>query len=98
MEMPNVIRVYGEFQKKGFEIIGISLDSDEAQFQNFIKDNKMSWPQIYEGKGWGSGIGQLYAVSSIPATYLIDKKGKIRFKNVRGEKLKQAVQQLVTED
>jgi len=98
MEMPNVIRVYSEFQKKGFEIIGISLDSDEAQFQTFIKDNKMSWPQIYEGKGWSSGIGQSYAVSSIPATYLIDKKGKIRFKNVRGEKLKQAVQQLVTED
>jgi peroxiredoxin len=97
MEMPNVIKVYSEFRKKGFEIIGISLDSDEAQFQNFIKDNEMSWPQIYDGKGWASGIGQLYAVSSIPATYLIDKKGNIRFKNVRGEQLRHAVQQLVNE-
>ncbi len=97
IEMPNVIRTYDEFHKKGFEIIGISLDSDKAQFQNFIKDNKMSWPQVYDGRGWRSGIGQLYAVNSIPATYLIDKQGKIRFKNVRGGKLRETVMQLINE-
>jgi peroxiredoxin len=96
-EMPNVVKTYGDFQKKGFEIIGISLDSDETQFRNFIKDNKMSWPQLYDGKGWANGIGQQYAVASIPATYLVDKKGKIRFKNVRGEELRQAVQKLIDE-
>ena len=97
VEMPSVIKVYDEFKKKGFEIIGVSLDNDEDQFRNFIKDNKMAWPQLYDGKGWNSTIGQLYAVGSIPATYLIDRQGKIRFKNVRGDKLRQAVEQLVNE-
>jgi peroxiredoxin len=97
IEMPNVIKVYNEFRNRGFEIIGVSLDRDETQFRNFIKENKMTWPEIYDGQAWGSSVGQLYAVNSIPATFLIDRQGKIRFKNVRGEQLRQAVQQLINE-
>ena len=95
MEMPNVIKVYEELHKKGFEIIGVSLDSDKGQFESFLKTNKMVWPQIYDGKGWGSEIGRLYGVTSIPATFLIDKQGKIRYKNLRGERLKLAVEELL---
>jgi len=96
-EMPNVIRTYNELNKKGFEIIGVSLDNDKAKFESFLRENKMPWPQLFDGKGWQSGFGRSYAVNSIPATFLIDKKGIIRFKNLRGEKLKTAVQQLLAE-
>jgi len=97
MEMPNVLKVYNEFHKKGFEIIGISLDREKSAFEGYIRDNKMEWPQIYDGKYWEADCAKLYAVNSIPATFLIDKKGIIRFKNVRGEKLREAVQQLLNE-
>jgi peroxiredoxin len=97
MEMPNVVDVYQQFHEKGFEIVGVSLDSDKSQFESFVKTNRMTWPQIYEGKGWQSDIGRLYGVTSIPATFLIDKQGKIRYKNVRGEKLKIAVEELLKE-
>jgi peroxiredoxin len=97
MEMPNVIGVYNEFHKKGFEIIGISLDNEKERFQSFIRDNKMEWPQVFDGKYWMSEYARLYAVNSIPATFLIDKKGIIRFKNVRGEELREKVSQLLDE-
>lgn len=97
MEMPNVIRVYEEFHKKGFEIIGVSLDDEKAKFQGFVSQNKMTWPQIFEGRGWGSGIAQSYAVNAIPATFLIDKKGILRYRNLRGEQLRSAVKALVEE-
>jgi peroxiredoxin len=97
MEMPNVIGIYNDLHKQGFEIIGISLDNEKEKFQNFIQDNKMEWPQLYDGKYWMSDYAKLYAVSSIPATFVIDKKGNIRFKNVRGEQLREAVQQLLDE-
>ncbi len=96
-EMPNVIKTYDELHKKGFEIIGISLDNEREKFQNYIRDNKMDWPQLFDGKYWMSDYAQLYAVNSIPATFLIDKKGVIRYKNVRGEKLREAVLQLLGE-
>ena len=57
----------------------------------------MKWRQIYDGKGWKSEIGQLYAIASIPATFLIDKQGKIRYKNLRGEELEKAVETLLKE-
>ena len=98
MEMPNVIRTYDELHTKGFEIIGVSLDSEREKFQGYLRDNKkMEWPQLYDGKFWMSEYAKLYAVNSIPATFLIDKKGIIRFKNVRGEKLKEAILTLLDE-
>ncbi len=97
MEMPNVIKTYEELHKKGFEVIGVSLDNEREKFQNYIRDNKMDWPQLFDGKYWMSDYAQLYAVNSIPATFLIDKKGVIRYKNVRGDKLREAVLQLLGE-
>ena len=98
MEMPNVMKTYEELHKKGFEIIGVSLDNEREKFQGYLRDNgKMEWPQLYDGKYWMSEYAQLYAVNSIPATFLVDKKGIIRFKNVRGEKLREAVMQLLDE-
>ncbi len=97
MEMPNVIKTYDELHKKGFEIIGISLDNEREKFQNYLRENKMEWPQLFDGKYWMSEYAQVYAVNSIPATFLIDKKGVIRYKNVRGEKLREAVLSLLDE-
>ena len=96
-EMPNVIKTYNEFKKKGFEIIGVSLDEDKNAFNGFIRDNKMEWPQLFEGRGWGSGIAKCYAVNAIPATFLVDRKGVLRYKNVRGPALREAVEKLLAE-
>lgn len=95
IEMPNVIKVYNEFHKKGFEIIGISLDSDKGQFEAFTQANAMTWPQIYDGKGWQSELARRYGVTGIPATFLLDKGGKIRYKAVRGDDLRLAVEELL---
>ncbi len=97
MEMPNVIKTYDELHKKGFEIIGVSLDNEREKFQGYVRDNKLEWPQLYDGKFWMSEYAKLYAVNSIPATFLVDKKGIIRFKNLRGEKLREAVVELLGE-
>jgi peroxiredoxin len=97
MEMPNVAKVYNEFHDKGFEVIGISLDREKSEFEGYIRDNDIQWPQLFDGKYWTSDYAKLYAVNSIPATFLIDRKGVIRFKNVRGEKLRAAVVQLLGE-
>jgi peroxiredoxin/predicted negative regulator of RcsB-dependent stress response len=94
-EMPNVKRLYEQYHERGFEIIGVSLDDKELNFKGYLESEKIPWPQIFDGKGWNSEIGQLYAVSAIPATYILDRDGIIRFKNVRGTELEQAVMGLV---
>jgi len=97
VEMPNVIRIHKKFNKKGFEIIGISLDSDARALENFIKENEIAWPQYFDGKGWQNDVAGKYRVRSIPATYLIDKKGKIRYRSLRGTELEKAIEVLLSE-
>ena len=90
-ELPNVLAAYEKHHKKGFEIIGISLDQDEAALKNFTKTKKMPWQQFFDGKGWENTLAVKYGVKSIPATYLLDGEGKIIGKNLRGDDLSKAV-------
>ncbi len=96
-EMPNVKRIYKKYNKKGFEIVGISLDRSRSDLDRYIKNNDISWPQFYDGKFWQNDVAVKYQVQSIPATYLIDKKGKIRYKSLRGSQLETAVKKLLEE-
>jgi peroxiredoxin/TolA-binding protein len=96
-EMPNVIEVYDKYNEKGFEIVGISLDRSRADFDRYVEKNEMNWPQFFDGKFWQNEVATLYGVKSIPATYLIDKKGKIRYKSLRGHQLEVAVKELLAE-
>ncbi len=98
VEMPNVKRLYDMYQKEGFEIIGISLDNKKAALESYIKKNDIKWPQFFDGAAWNNEIAKKYKVRSIPATFLLDRKGKIRFKSVRGSQLAHAVEQLVKEE
>ena len=90
-ELPNVISAYEKHHAKGFEIIGISLDKDQKKLESFAKERKMTWPQYFDGQGWQNKLAQQYGVNSIPATYLLDREGKIIAKDLRGEKLEAAV-------
>jgi len=96
-EMPNVKNVYKKYNKKGFEIVGISLDRSRGDLDRYIEQNKIPWPQYFDGKYWQNEVAVIYGISSVPATYLIDKKGKIRYKSLRGAQLERAVKELLAE-
>ncbi len=92
-EMPNVTAAYGAFKEKGFEVIGISLDDDKAAVEQFTAENKMPWPQYFDGKGWENEIARKFGITSIPATFLIGKGGKIVASNLRGPALEKAIEE-----
>lgn len=50
-EIPNVVATYQKYHNQGFEIIGVSLDSDQQKLLNFTKENNMTWQQYYDGQG-----------------------------------------------
>ena len=90
-EMPNVIKAYNEHNKNGFEVIGISLDSDKGKLLDYTKKNKMPWPQYFDGLGWKNKLAGKYGIQGIPATFLIGPDGTIIGKNLRGPALESAV-------
>jgi peroxiredoxin len=96
-EIPNLKQYYTEFQNKGFEIIGISLDSKKEKLDDYIAKEKLPWKITASLKGWKDETAKLYGVKSIPSYWLIDKKGVLRHFGLRREKLKEAIAQLVAE-
>ncbi len=93
-EMPNVVKAYEEYHEKGFEIIGISLDQDERRLKDYIKENKMPWPQHFDGKGWDNELAKEYGVRSIPAVFLL-KDNEIIATGVRGSRLEEKLKELL---
>ena len=90
-ELPNVQKAYEKYHAKGFDIIGISLDKERTKLTEFIKSRNMPWRQYFDGQFWQNKLAVKYGVNSIPATYLLDGKGVIIGKNLRGEALEAAL-------
>jgi len=97
-ELPNVLRTYENYHSRGFEIVGISLDEDQTKLTAFTKEKNMTWPQFFDGLGWGNKLGVKYGIESIPATFLLDGNGKIIGRDLRGEELEQAVGKAVAKN
>jgi thiol-disulfide isomerase/thioredoxin len=95
-ELPNVIQVYKKHHDQGFEIIGVSLDSDRDSLDTFLKkQDGMTWPQYFDGQGWTNNLAVKYGVESIPFAVLIGPDGKIIGKDLRGDDLEDAVSKAV---
>ena len=88
-ENPNVVKAYAQFKNKNFEILGVSLDNPTARtaWLNAIEKDKLTWPQVSDLQGWKNQVALLYGVESIPQNFLLDPKGVIIAKNLRGEEL-----------
>ena len=91
-ELPNVIATYKKHHSEGFEIIGVSLDSEREKLDAFLKQQDgMTWPQYFDGLGWSNKLAGKYGVQSIPFAVLVGPDGKIIGKELRGEELETAV-------
>ncbi|MEG0795612.1 MAG: TlpA disulfide reductase family protein [Odoribacter sp.] len=94
-ENPNVVKVYNEFHPKGLEILSISLDNDKEAWLKAIEDDKLTWNHVSDLKGWQSEAAQLYAVNGIPHVIVLDENNVIVAKNLRGEKLKEKIAEML---
>jgi peroxiredoxin len=93
-ENPFNVKMYNDFKDKGFEIFGVSLDSEAGRWKSAISKDSLTWKHVSDLGGWQSAPAKLYQVSSIPATYLLDRDGKIIAKGLRGENLYAKLQQV----
>lgn len=96
-EMPELNQYYAEFKDKGFEIIGISLDSNEGRLLDYMKRTGVQWNVAYSGDAWKDETVRLYGVNSIASHWLIDKKGVLRSFGLKGKDLRDAIDTLLKE-
>ncbi|MEL6719662.1 MAG: TlpA disulfide reductase family protein [Bacteroidota bacterium] len=99
-ENPNVVKMYEKYKDKGFEILGVSLDKQKGRWLQAIEQDRLTWPQVSDLKGWQNEVAALYSVRSIPSTVLLDAEGKILARNLRGPALESKLEEIFksTED
>jgi len=88
-ENPNVVAAYRKFHDKGFDILGVSLDSDAAKWAAAIETDSLTWTHVSDLKMWDSPARFTYGINSIPANILIGPDGVIAARNLYGEKLEE---------
>ncbi len=76
-----VKQAYDKFHVKGFEIAGINLDEEKDSLTNFVAEEKVAWPQYFDGKRLETKYAVEFGVKDIPALWLVDKKGILRYIN-----------------
>lgn len=83
-EIPNVKAQYAKYKDKGFGVVGISIDKDEAAWRKALAEEQLEWPNFRS-----QDVADLYKVSAVPTVYLLDAEGKIVAQNMeaRGEAL-----------
>ena len=90
-ENPNVVRMYNKYKDQGFEILGVSLDKTKNAWLKAIEKDQLTWPHVSDLRGWKNEVAQLYSVTSVPATILLDREGRIIARNLRGPPLEAKV-------
>ena len=96
-EMPNVVANYEKYHDKGFDIVGLSFDKSKDAWVRAISDLQMPWIHLSDLKGWQSVASSVYNIRSIPASLLIDPKGKIVAVDLRGELLGEKLKEIFGE-
>jgi peroxiredoxin len=87
MENPVVVKAYNKYKSKGFEVLGVSLDKEKAQWLDAIKADGLPWKQVSDLQFWESPVARQFNIQSIPANFLIDGEMRIIAKNLRGAEL-----------
>jgi peroxiredoxin len=95
-ENPTVVKAWNRFSPKGFTVFSVSLDQAKDKWLAAITKDGLVWNNhVSDLRGWQSAGAKAYRVNSIPATFLIDKDGKIIAKNLRGPALEQKLEELL---
>jgi len=94
MENPNVVAAFNKYHQKNFTVLGVSLDQAKEAWLNAIKMDGLTWTHISDLKGWNNEVAAQFKITSIPQNILIDPKGVIIAKNLRGEDLNKKLEQL----
>jgi len=93
-------RLYREFKPSGFEVVAVALDkSSPAAVREFIKEMGVSFIALHDPDGITSN---LYSVSGVPYSYLVNRESKIAFRVAGGidwddESVKSIVKDLLLE-
>jgi|MDTD01.1.fsa_nt_gb peroxiredoxin len=100
-ENKNLVKTYNRFKNAGFKnaseftVYSVSLDQHKSNWEGAIEKDRLAWDyHVSDLKKWYSAAAAEYGVESIPMNFLLDEKGRVVGKNLRGKELDRALEKL----
>ena len=93
---PDVVAAYQKFHDQGFDVLGVSFDTDKEKWLAAVEKDGLTWTHVSDLQGWSNAAGALYAIAFIPQNALI-KDGVIVARNLEGEELMEEIGRQLTE-
>ena len=94
-DLPQIQKLYKTYQRDGFEVVGVNLDSPGADIAGYIKNFRVSWPHIHEEGGLESRPATEYGIISLPTMFLVDRSGRVVKNGATVDDLKKLVPELL---
>lgn len=86
-EFPTLKSIYNQYEDKGFNLLAVSIDDEKKKWLQVVNEDKFKWSNVYSKEGLDDDIVEKFNLYSIPANYLLDKKGIIIAKDINPEEL-----------
>lgn len=93
----DLVKLYARHKSQGFEIYSVSIDDKKADWEKAVKKDKISWLQVNEPGNWDAEAARRWNITSLPTTFLINKKGDVVAIDLEGKELDRAVEKLLAE-
>ena len=96
-EIPHLIKAYEKFAPKGLEIYGVSLcgPGREGSWRKYIKENGMTWVNVWGYDGNKSKAASDYGVQYIPSNFLISPTGEIVATQLKGDNIEKVLSEFI---
>lgn len=88
---PDVVAAYQKYHDQGFDVLGVSFDTDKEKWLAAVEKDGLTWTQVSDLQGWSNAAGALYSIAFIPQNALI-KNGMIVARNLEGEELMKEIE------
>ena len=92
-----LVKLYSKYKSQGFEIYSISVDDEKKDWEKAIAKDKITWIQVNDPRQWGAESAVKWAISVLPTTFLINKKGDVVAIDLEGKELEQSIGRLLKE-
>lgn len=92
---PYIQKLYSKYKDKGFEVVGVSLDTKQKEWLKAIKQDRLKYTQVIDNSGWRSKVAERYFVELLPTNFLVDRSGKVVAIDLEGKELFDKVKSLV---
>jgi peroxiredoxin len=95
-ENPNLVKMYDMYHWRGFDIYQVSLDLRKEEWTEAIRKDRLGrWKHVSDLKYRDSEVVKRFGLTEIPASFLIDREGRVLAVNLRGDELRKKLDELL---